>query len=72
MKGSYIKVKFTKWRIEFVVQSCWMQSSTFYMVVVCYAQNRVTTVLVQGLRGDEISLLSSGLESLLVGSRQGF
>jgi hypothetical protein len=72
MKGSYTKVRFTKWDVEFVVQSCWMQSSTFSMVVMFHAQNRSTTVLVQGLRGDEISLLSSGLESSSEGSRQGF
>ena len=42
------------------------------MVVMYHAQKRVTTVLVQGLRGDEISFLSSGLESSLEESRQGF
>lgn len=71
MKESYIKVKFTKWYVEFVVQSCWTQSSTFSMVVMYHAQERATTVLVQGLRADEISLLSSGLKSSLEESRQG-
>jgi hypothetical protein len=36
-----------------------------------HAQKRVTTVMVQGLRGDEISLLSSCLKSSLEESRQG-